>query len=48
MILEDRVDERGIRQQLRRDRGVRADSEEALIALRRERGDQLANAGGQR
>jgi hypothetical protein len=41
-IIQDALDESAISMQLRRDRGVGANSEEALIELRCKRGDELA------
>ncbi len=40
-IVQDRLDERAISEQLRRDRGVGADSERTVVEFRRERRDQL-------
>ena len=44
-IVQDSLDERAISKQLRRDRGVRANSERTIVEPRCERGDQLSLAG---
>ena len=47
-IGEDRVDQRRIAQEFRRNCGVGLQSKFAVIALRRKRGDQLAYPGTER
>ncbi len=48
VVCEDRLDQVPIAQKLRRDRGVGADSERALVAARGEGRDELSLAGRER
>jgi hypothetical protein len=48
VVFEHGVHQTTIAEQLRRDRGVRADSKRALVAARRERGNQFAQPGRER
>jgi hypothetical protein len=45
VVFEDRRDQRCVTEQLRRDRGVRTDSEGAIVAARGEGRDQLPLPG---
>ena len=47
-IGQDRLDERRVTKQFRRNCGVRLDSKRAVVAARRVGGDQLAQAGAER